>query len=123
MDPYDGLVLGTRFERKWDPIRRALGYTRRYANRVNLAAMVPHNDLASTRYCLADPGAGYLVYLPSGGEVSVDLSAARGRLAVEWFDPTAGRASAADGVQGGVRRKFTAPFSGDAVLCLTARTT
>jgi len=50
-----------------------------------LATLVPHAGLASTRYCLADPGRAYVVYVPEGGEVSVDLSAASGLLAVEWI--------------------------------------
>jgi Family of unknown function (DUF6298) len=44
--------------------RMAMGDTLRYATRMNLAAMVPRQDLASTTYCLADPGVEYLVYLP-----------------------------------------------------------
>jgi hypothetical protein len=49
---------------KWDPIRRALGKTALIANRINLSKMVPRTELASTGYCLANPGAEYLVYLP-----------------------------------------------------------
>src|SRR5262245_55206800 len=29
---------------------------------------LPHGELASTKYCLANPGQEYLVYLPEGGE-------------------------------------------------------
>jgi hypothetical protein len=47
-----------------EPIRRALGQTLAVANRINLAAMVPRRDLASTGFCLANPGLEYLVYLP-----------------------------------------------------------
>jgi len=47
------------------PVRRALGQTLVIANRINLATMVPKNDLASTGYCLANPGVEYLVYLPA----------------------------------------------------------
>ena len=39
--------------------------------------MSPHSDLASSRYCLASPvtnSAAYLVHLPAGGSVMVDLS-------------------------------------------------
>jgi hypothetical protein len=60
--------------------RRAMGQTRRLAERINLAAMTPRDDLASTGYCLAHPGEEYLVYLPNGGEVTVDLSASPGRI-------------------------------------------
>lgn len=116
MDPYDGVVLGTRFDPHWDPIRYSLGYTLSYARRLNLAATTPRDDLASTGYCLAQPGSAYLVYLPSGGSVTVDLSGAAGELAVEWFDPSLGKATTAATAPGGARRDFTARFSGDAVL-------
>ncbi|MFH1266863.1 MAG: DUF6298 domain-containing protein [Planctomycetota bacterium] len=122
MDPYDGLVLGNRFDPKWDPIRKGLGYTLRLAQEMDLAAMTPQNGLASSGYCLAHAAAGgeYLVYLPKGGEVSVDLSATPGGLDVQWVNPTDGTSKAAGTTQGGASRRFTAPFSGDAVLRLKA---
>ena len=48
--------------------RAAMGQTRRYAERMDLAAMAPSKDVASTGYCLAAPGKEYLVYLPAGGD-------------------------------------------------------
>jgi hypothetical protein len=99
--------------------REAMGQTRRFAEHVNLAAMTPRGDLASTQYCLADPAAEYLVYLPEGGAVTVDLSAATGDLTVEWFEPGKGQSIAAEHkVPGGAHREFHAPFSGAAVLYL-----
>ncbi len=124
MDPYDGVVLGARLDPKWDPVRLNMGHTLRYANRLNLAAATPQNELASTGYCLAGRGkkkTEYLVYLPSGGKVTVNLSAAKGRLAVEWFHPSTGKAQPAEAVRGGARRELTAPFEGDAVVCLYAK--
>ena len=101
--------------------RKAMGQTRRFAERMNLAAMAPSPALASTRYCLADPGKEYLIYLPSGGTVTVDLSAAQGELAVEWFDPVKDKTVAAGAIRGGARREFKAPLSGAAVLYLAVR--
>lgn len=98
--------------------RPAMGHTRAYAERMNLAATTPRNDLASTEYCLANPGKEYLVYLPEGGDVSVDLAAAKETLAVEWFNPRAGEKHAGDPVNGGAKRSFQPPFPGDAVLYL-----
>lgn len=98
--------------------RPAMGHTRAYAERMNLAAMTPRDDLASTQYCLANPGKAYLVYLPDGGEVTVDLSAAKGPLAVEWFNPRTGEQRASGRAEGGAQRPFQAPFEGDAVLYL-----
>lgn len=41
-------------------VRRAMGHTLRYANRMNLKDMLPRGDLATTAYCLANPGEEYL---------------------------------------------------------------
>jgi hypothetical protein len=150
MDPYDDYAsfIWNGFLAPNDPsvvsLRANLGYILSYANRMNLAAMVPRQDLCSTRYCLANPapgGAEYLVYLPSGRTatamrdtlgigkepsiylpldswVTVDLSATPGELTVEWFNPGTGEITAGGTATGGAVRRFTAPFAGDAVLYL-----
>lgn len=121
MDPYDGTVIGNRFDPKWDPIRKSLGYSRRFAERMNLAAMTPNNDLASSGYCLSQASADegeYLVYAPEGGKVTVDLSATPGKLEAEWFNPTKGTSTDASPIDGGATRTLEAPFAGDVVLWL-----
>lgn len=104
---------------QWDPIRRAMGHTRRLAEREDLAAMTPREDLATTKYCLAQPGVAYIVYLPAGGEVTVDLSAASGAFRVEWMHPVEGTITPGKPVAGGAKQTFTAPFSGAAALYLS----
>lgn len=118
MDPYDGSVLGKRFDPQWDPVRRSLGFARRLADRLNLAAMTPQNALASTEYCLANPGSEYLVYLPADGKAAVDLTKAKARFAVEWLNCTTGVSRTAADVEGGSKLAFNAPFKGDAVIYL-----
>jgi hypothetical protein len=104
----------------WEAIRIAMGRARTYADRIDLAAMTPRGDLASTNYCLAHPGRDYLVYNP-GPAATFDVKLAAGTYDFEWFDPTmgkikgSGRLTARDG-----EHAFTAPFSGDAVLLLQA---
>jgi hypothetical protein len=118
MDPYDGSILGDRFDPRFELLRRNMGYALRYARRVNLAAMTPQSELASTGFCLADPGKEYLVYLPEGGAVTVDLSAVSGSIAVEWFNPRSGATMQGQTTSGGRKCSFRAPFEGDAVLYL-----
>jgi hypothetical protein len=118
MDPYDDSVLAAGRPEQWEPLRRALGHARRLSERLNLAAMAPHNELSSSKYCLAQPGTAYVVWVPVGGEVSVDLSSAKGTFAVEWVHPTDGRMTEAVAVEGGARRGFSTPFQSDAVLHL-----
>jgi hypothetical protein len=101
-----------------DAARRAMGQTRRLADRANLAKLRPQSGLASSEYCLAQPGATYLVYQPVAGPVTVDLTGARGSFIVEWLHPVTGETKRDAEVQGGARREFAAPFAGDAVLHL-----
>jgi len=117
-DPGRNDPAGGKPDPYWDTLRDAMGRTRTCAERMNLAAAVPHDELASTRFCLADPGKEYLVYLPQGGEVTVDLSAAPGKLNTEWVLPVQGDAVHAEPTAGGGRRTLKSPLPGDAVLYL-----
>lgn len=124
MDPFDRSRNGTT--NTWGPAlpdyadeaRRNLGYTLHYAKKINLAEMTPLNELASSGYCLASPGREYLVYLPEGRDVKLDLSASEQKLSVQWFDPKTGANQPGSAVTGGQQRLFHAPFDNDAVLYL-----
>ncbi len=101
-----------------DSARQAMGQVRRFAERMNLAAMKPEEKLSATRYCLAARGAEYLVFQHDKGEFTLNLTDAPGAFAVEWFDINAGRAILAGPVRGGATRTFTTPFPGPAALYL-----
>ena len=73
----------------------------------------------TTAVALAEPGKVYVVYLPGGGEVTMDLSAVSGELKSQWLSPTTGAMTAREQARGGGQRTFRAPFDGDAVLYLT----
>jgi len=149
MDPYADTQIGRGAPEGYDrnnandtSLRLNLGYTRSYADRMNLVAMSPQPALCSTGYCLANPvadGAEYLVFLPSGAtvtrilswldidknlnlnlptdsKVEVNLSGSPVELLVEWFNPVDGTIIVRDMVYGGGSQSFIAPFRGDAVL-------
>lgn len=105
----------------WEPVRRAMGDTLRLAERLDLARMMPMDRLASTRYCLADPGQTYVVYAPDGGRVTVDLNDAPDvPFSAEWFFPIRGKWFASPvTLQGGNYAATEVPFTGDGVLVLT----
>jgi hypothetical protein len=136
MDPWEGRIIPLPPN---PDLRASMGYIRSYSERMDLAAMTPSATLASTGYCLADPGAAYLVYLPGvedrihtrfvarflkivsswvSRRVDVDLTGARGPLAVEWLNPRTGEIHQSGSVSGGARKRLEAPFGGDAVLYL-----
>jgi collagenase-like protein with putative collagen-binding domain len=126
MDPYDDpawapILAGQGVSvRDAEACRRAMGLTRRYASQIDLGASRPAGEMASTGYCLSVPGREYLVYLPDGGNATVDLSSAKGKLTAEWIHPITGKVTPSDAVEGGGKRTLKAPFAGDAVLLLRA---
>jgi hypothetical protein len=102
-----------------DSARAAMGQAVRYAGKVDLASMVPHDELAGTRYCLANPGREYIVFQPGiRGLFNVNLKDAAGPCQVEWLNVTTGEISPGRPVPGGKPRSFATPFPGPAVLYL-----
>ena len=90
------IVLDGGLENILDPntvfkdVRKAMGQTRAYAERIDLKNMSPINNstCSNTTYCLRNPGQEYLVYQPLSGSFNVNLLA--GNYAVEWFNPATG---------------------------------
>jgi hypothetical protein len=110
----------------WEPVRRNLGYARNYIRHLDLNHCEPHGELASSGYCLAWPGHDYLVFLPTGGAVDLDLVAVGGQYAGEWFQPETNTIYPAPTpfgsvVNGGAVARLSAPFEGPAVLSLSRR--
>ena len=117
MDPYGGVVLGERFDPRWDPIRKSLGYTLMFAGKMDLAKMQPLNDLASTKYCLANPGREYLVYNPSADANSITVNLKAGNYNYEWFNPNSGKVESSGTIEAkDGEQSFPTPFKADAVL-------
>ena len=95
-----------------------MGRAIEYSRRMNLARTTPKKELASTGYCLAEPGVAYLVFAPEGGEIEVDLASDEGPFSVEWHNAITGEVVEAPPVPGGIKQTFRAPFAGAAVLFL-----
>lgn len=66
----------------------------------NENALVGNPENENGNFCLAAKNETYLVYLPEGGSVELDLSAASGDFTVSWFNPREGGSF----VQGSVRK-------------------
>ena len=104
---------------RWDDVRRNLGYTRAFANRIDLGVMTPQGKLFSSGYGLAQASGSngeYLGYTSSGSALAVDLNAASGTLSVEWFDPATGATASGGQIAGGTRQTLANPFPNDAVV-------
>jgi hypothetical protein len=109
---------------RWDNFRDNLGYILRYSRKLNLAAVNPSHSICSTGFCLAQnisTGAKYLVYFPTGGQFTIDLSAVSDtrKLEAEWFNPATGSTIPRGHIASGQKaQSFIPPFTGDAVLYL-----
>lgn len=106
----------------WEPVRKNMGYTKLYADKMNLIAMEPKNELSSTGYCLANDGQEYLIYFPFGGTATINLRGNNVSYQVEWFIPNLNRTlNGTKPLAGGDYITLTAPYeAGDAVLYLKA---
>lgn len=56
----------------------------------NMNALVGNVTRDNSRYVLGNEGEIYLVYLPKGGRVSLDLRGDSGKFKLQWFNPRSG---------------------------------
>jgi hypothetical protein len=90
-------------DRSWDYCRFALEFFRDnpvpFWEMTNADPLVGNPSHDNSRYCLAKPGAVYVVFLPSGGTGGLDLGDAAGKFRVEWYNPRTGGALQAGSVR------------------------
>ena len=83
-------------DRSWDYCRIALDFFRTekvpFAEMKNADALIGNAENTNAKFCFAQAGKLYLVYLPSGGTSDLDLSGATGAFKVKWFNPRTGGA-------------------------------
>lgn len=81
-------------DQSWDYCRIALNFFRDenipFAEMTSADPLIGNSKDDNSRFCLAKPGALYLVYLPNDGTTDLDLSGAKGTFTVKWFNPRAG---------------------------------
>jgi hypothetical protein len=87
-----------------------------FQNRTRFWLLEHHPELFDTESGLADPGREYVVYLPDGNDITVDLSQGSGTFTVEWFNPRTGETMTMSPVAGGTPVTYTAPDNKDWVL-------
>jgi len=56
----------------------------------NADELIGNDKHDNSRFCFAKTNEVYLIYLPSGGTATLDLSKAGGAFTVSWFDPRNG---------------------------------
>ncbi|MEO9891085.1 DUF6298 domain-containing protein [Aurantibacter sp.] len=105
----------------YEPLRKNMGHILALADRIDLVHMTPQDQLSSTRFCLANPGEEYVVYLPEG-KATLDLRDADVEFVVEWFFPVLERTiKGTETLKGGSYKAIVSPFTGASVLYLKKR--
>jgi len=103
---------------QWIALRKAMGHTRIYAEKMNLAKATPQSVLSSTTYCLGQPGVEYLFYQPDPGKDFIGRPQV-GSYYYEWFNPEIGKVTEKGKVRIAENEKyFTNPHKETAVLYL-----
>jgi hypothetical protein len=105
---------------EFDLILKDLARARKYINDLSFWEMSPKNNLllSGAGYVFARAGETYLVYLPEGGSLSLDLSGSDNTYQAEWFNPRSGSKQSIGSVPGGSVYAFTAPDTLDWALLL-----
>ena len=83
-------------DQSWDYCRIALEFFRNqripFWEMKNANALVGNARNDNSKFCLAQTGQLYLVYVPNGGSTELDLNGADGAFMVKWFNPRTGGA-------------------------------
>lgn len=115
-------------DKSWDACRIALEFFRDHKvpfwEMTNSDALVGNAGNENTRYCFAKQNEIYLVYLPSGGDCTLDLAHTAGDFSIHWFNPREGGAlqqGAARELRGGQPDAFAAPSQGKDWLAIIRR--
>lgn len=96
----------------------AIRAARKLESRVPLWTLQPANGLLADRepneaYLAANDGTAYALYFPTGGQVTVDLTAASGNLMVHWIDIASGEWGPVQDIKGGKPAELAAPGDGN----------
>jgi hypothetical protein len=119
MDPLYPLVWHNK---TWDPDdyideRKAMGVTRKYAERLDFSVVVPKNARASSNNCLCKEGEQYLAYQRTAGADLTIQPLASGEFYYEWVDPIEGTLHETGTVTGnGTNKVFNNPTSNQEAL-------
>lgn len=93
---------------------------------MNVFVCTPRNDLLGERssneaFCLAELGRQYAVYFPDGGQVRLDISAAKQSLQVRWLDISRSTWQEPQTVDGGGTWELRTPGQGHWAALAMAR--
>lgn len=112
--------LGSAGYPEYEHIFADLGRAKKFLSALDYWEMSPQNGLLTSGqgYVFAQGGETYLIYLPGGGAITLDLSINESKYEATWFNPRDGSNLVFGHITGGEPKDFLAPDSQDWVLLL-----
>ncbi len=121
MDLYLDFRAGTprQPDPAWAPTQNAMGAARRLSERLDLAKMQPLPELASSGFCLAEPGQAWVIF--QTGAAPITVRTGPGTWRAVWLDPIHGQeVSRVDTAASKEGVTVKPPAAGNWVLLVTA---
>jgi hypothetical protein len=100
------------------PSQMAILY--KFFNSLAFWRLQPFTEITGDAVALAEKSKTYVVYLPHGGDVTLDLTGS-GIMESKWFNPRTGKFGKSDVIKGETGKKFIAPDNNDWVLLLVVQ--
>jgi hypothetical protein len=112
--------MGSAGYLEYEQIFADIGRAKNFLGGLQFWNMRPENDLLTSGvgYVFAELGETYLVYLPGGGSISLDLRAGDNKFEASWFNPRDGSIVEIGQVLGSGEEGFEAPDANDWALLL-----
>ena len=114
-------LLGGLYTGVEEQLKKDMGYTLTYANKIDLAHMIPQasgtGTPSETNYCLYNTGHEYLFYQPDAAGANFEIVVATKNYYYEWFNITTGLVHSS-GISQWASGDIDVPFNGPAVLWL-----
>jgi len=83
--------------------------------------MQPYDGIKGDAVAIAEIGKVYVIYMPKGGKIAVDLTQTKGDLIAKWFNPRHGEWIDIGIISGGMTQEFNAPDEYDWVLYISLK--
>lgn len=81
--------------------------------------MQPYDGIKGDAVAIAETGKVYVIYMPKGGKVAVDLTQIKTDLTAKWLNPRNGELTDIGIISGGIEQEFNTPDEYDWVLYIS----
>jgi hypothetical protein len=117
-EPFDGVHYSKNHPNfpGYQESRSAMRCVSELAATLDLSKATPTPELATSGFCLASPNDFYVVFIPNGGEVVVDLTGSQASYSATWLAPITGQHVRNKKIEGGKKVPLSSPFSGSSVV-------